>query len=91
MANEAMMNLMQVVHSSLFYGNKESDKPKLGDTICKDGNLYTYCGSEWIDIGTSEEKSEPTVKMVAPHICTQCAAPIPKGSNKCIFCDTEFY
>lgn len=92
MANEAMLELMRDVHSSLFFvGTKEPDKPKLGDTICKDGNLYTYCENEWIDIGVYEEKSESTVKMVAPHICTQCAAPIPKGSNKCIFCGTEFY
>lgn len=85
-------DLLNIFSSGLFFvGSEKPEKPSVGDVIYKDDNLYIYCNNEWIDIGTYEEKSESAVKMVAPHICTQCAAPIPKGSNKCIFCDTEFY
>ena len=34
---------------------------------------------------------EPTPKVIRPHHCECCGAPMPKGTTKCEYCGTEYY
>ena len=40
-------------------------------------------------------KQEPIVeiveKIITPHHCECCGAPMPKGTTKCEYCGTEYY
>ena len=50
--------------------------------------------TEWCE-NYLRSKQEPVVnvteKVIRPHHCECCGAPMPKGTTKCEYCGTEYY
>ena len=88
----------------IYINGDEPVFPEIGTIVISNDTEYIYDGSQWQSlgcsyIGSSNDKdfivntgvSTTEPKIIKPHHCECCGAPIKKDQYKCEYCGTEYF